>query len=83
MRQQQLLQEAVQTDVDMVHDIEDDDDDRIIIGDWSQAFQQALAFDEELPPRFVSYRPYKGSQLRILKLLGRLYGMHQAPMDDW
>ena len=62
---------------------EDDDDDCISIGDWSQGFLQALAFDEDLPPKFFSYRPYKGAKLRIfmIKLLGILYGMSQAPMD--
>ena len=40
-------------------------DDCISIGDWSQAFLQALSFDDDLPPKFVSYRPYKGAKLRI------------------
>ena len=58
--------DLVQTAVDTVDAVEDDDDDDCIsIGDWSQAFQQALAFDEDLPPKFVSYRPYKGAKLRI------------------
>ena len=81
MRQQYRLKEAVQVAVDTADTVEDDEDDCISIGDWSQAFLQALAFDEDLPPKFVSYRPYKGAKLRIFKLLGSLYGMSQAPMD--
>ena len=81
MMQQHGLQEAVQDAADTANTVEDDEDDCISIGDWSQAFLQALAFDEDLPPMFVSYRPYKGAKLRIFKVLGRLYGMSQAPMD--
>ena len=81
MRQQHRLQEAVQDAVDTANAAEDDEDDCISIGDWLQAFLQALAFDEDLPPKFVSYRPYKGAKLRIFKLLGSLCGMSQAPMD--
>ena len=79
--QQHGVQETVQDAGGTVHTVEDDEEDCISIGDWSQAFMQALAFDEDLPPKFVSYRPYKGAKLRIFKLLGSLYGMSQAPMD--
>ena len=81
MRQQQQPEEAVQAAVDTVDAVEDEDDDCISIDDWSQALLQALSFDEDLPPKFVSYRPYKGAKLRIFKLLGSLYGMSQAPTD--
>ena len=64
MWQQQQLKEAAQTVVHTVDTVEDDDDDCISIGDWSQAFLQALAFDEDLPPKCVSYKPYKGAKLR-------------------
>ena len=65
--QQQHLKEAVQTAVDVVDAI-DDDDDCISLGDLSQAFLQALVFDEDLPPKFVSYRPYKRAKLRSFKV---------------
>ena len=70
--QQHRMQEAVQDAIDTAHTVEGDEDDCISIGDWLQAFLQALAFDEDLPPKYVSYRPYKGAKLRIFKLLGRL-----------
>ena len=75
---QDLMKEDVQTVREAVDAVEIEDDDCNSIGDWSQAFLQALAFDEDLPPKFVSYRPYKGAKLRIFKLPGSLYGMSYA-----
>ena len=57
------------------------EEDEISVGDWSQAFLQAVGYDPDGPPKFVSYRPYRGATLRIFRLLGSLYGMSQAPMD--
>ena len=58
------------------------EEDKISVGDWSQAFLQAVhvGYDPDGPPKFVSYRPYRGVTLRIFRLLGSLYGMSQAPM---
>ena len=53
----------------------------ISVGDWSQAFLQAVGNDLDGPPKFVSYRPYRGATLRIFRLSGSLYGMSQAPVD--
>ena len=81
MWQQQQLKGTVQAAVDTVDAVEDDDDDCISIGDWSQAFLQALAFDEDLPPKCVSYRSCKGAKLRIFKLLDSLYGTNGLVQD--
>ena len=85
MQQQPAILGAEQTTAVMPGDSskaeEDEEEDRISVGDWPQAFLRALGSDEDLPPRFVSYIPYKGAKLRIFKLLGSLYGMSQAPMD--
>ena len=56
------------------------EEDVFSVGDWSQAFLQAVGYDPDGPPEFVSYMPYRGATLRILRLLGSLYGMSQAPM---
>ena len=81
-QQPEKMKEAVQTVGEAVGAVEDEDDDCISTWDWSQAFLQALqlAFDEDLPPKFASYRPYKGAKPGIFKLLGSLYVMSQAPM---
>ena len=53
----------------------------ISVGDWFQAFLQAAGYDPDGPPNYVSYRPYRGTTRRIVRLLGSLYDMLQAPMD--
>ena len=69
MKQQQP--EQLRTDVQSVEPraaidaVEGDDGDCISNGDWSQASLHAFAFDEDLPPKFVNYRPYNGAKLRI------------------
>ena len=49
----------MQAAVGTANTVEDDEDDCMRIWDWSQAFLQALEFDEDmppnLPPKFVSY----------------------------
>ena len=43
------------------------EDDAISVGDWSWAFLQAVGYDPDGPPKFVSYRPYRGATLRIFR----------------
>ena len=83
MQQQQeeqpgQMKTSVQSIGAAVDSIEDKDEDCIRL---AQAALQALSFDKDLPLKCINYRPYKGSKLRIFKLLGSLYGMSQAPMD--
>ena len=74
MQQQQeeqpgQMKTSVQSIGAAVDTIEDEDEDCIRL---VQAALQAMSFDEDLPPKCISYRPYKGAKLRIFKLLGSL-----------
>ena len=51
-------------------------DDVVSCGDITGAFLLTDEYAHGDEPRFVGYKPYKGAHLRVLQLLGPLYGQN-------
>ena len=47
--------------------------------DVTTAFLQALSYLDSDPPRYATYRPFRGAPVRVFQLTGPLYGQRDAP----
>ena len=59
---------------------ESDDGEELSIGDVATAFLKGDEYSESDRPRYVTYRQYRGSKLRVFRLKGSLYGQRDAPV---
>ena len=59
------------------HDCEDD---CIAAADVDTAFLQGEEYLDSEKDRYVSYKAYKGAEMRVFKLKGSLYGQRDAPI---
>ena len=57
-----------------------DDGEELSIGDVATAFLKGDEYSETDRPRYVTYRQYRGSKLRVFRLKGSLYGQRDAPV---
>ena len=57
-----------------------DEEETIATCDAVTAFRQSNNFGPEEEPTYVGYKPHKHAELRVMKLLGSLYGMVDASM---
>ena len=59
---------------------ETDEEEELSLGDVATAFLKGEEYSEGDRPRYVVYREFRGSKLRVFKLRGSLYGQRDAPV---
>ena len=59
---------------------ETEEEEEMSIGDVATAFLKGDEYTDTDRPRYVVYREYRGSKLRVFKLRGSLYGQRDAPV---
>ena len=59
---------------------ETDEVEELSVGDVATAFLKGEDYTAEDRPRYVVFRQYRGSQLRVFRLRGSLYGQRDAPV---
>jgi hypothetical protein len=59
---------------------ETDEREDISVGDVATAFLKGDLYTDTDRPRYVTYREYRGSKLRVFRLRGSLYGQRDAPV---
>ena len=59
---------------------ETSEEEELSVGDVATAFLKGEEYSETDRPRYVVYREYRGSKLRVFRLRGSLYGQRDAPI---
>ena len=54
--------------------------EELSVGDVATAFLKGDEYSTSDRPRYVTYRQYRGSKLRVFRLKGSLYGQRDAPV---
>ena len=54
--------------------------EELSVGDVATAFLKGDEYSSSDRPRYVTYRQYRGSRLRVFRLKGSLYGQRDAPV---
>ena len=59
---------------------ETEEEEEISVGDVATAFLKGDEYGDKDRPRYVVYREFRNSKLRVFKLRGSLYGQRDAPV---